>query len=77
MMPEVEIEYCVPCSLLSPALRAQETLLTEFGQDLDGVRLKTGDGGVFKVRMDGDLIWDENVAQLDLDDLKQRVHRRL
>lgn len=76
-MPDVEIEYCVPCSLLEPAQRAQEALLTTFGQDLDGVRLKPGDGGVFKVRFDGDLIWDENVADLDVQDLKARVGHRL
>ncbi len=38
-MTSVEIEYCVPCGLLDPAIERQTGLLDEFVQELDGVTL--------------------------------------
>jgi len=59
-MVEVEIEYCVPCGHLDRAQEMQRALLEEFGQELNAVRLKTGDGGVFKIRVDGEKIYDKD-----------------
>lgn len=76
-MTDVEIEYCVPCGRLDEAVRVQRQLLVEFGQDLDGVRLKTGDGGVFKIRVDGELVFDGQEARYDADELLEAVRERL
>ena len=77
-MTEVNIEYCVPCGLLEYAVETQETLLEEFGQDLDGVRLQPAHGGVFKVYADDDLIWDkiEHDGGIDLEAITEAVHDR-
>lgn len=75
-MADVEIEYCVPCGHLDKAIETQRTLLAEFGQDLDGVRLKTGDGGVFKVRVDGEEIFDKSQGY-DEGEIKQAVGDRI
>lgn len=56
-MSEVEIEYCVPCGNLPDAMDVQEEILSELGQEVDRVALKTGDGGDFKVRIDGELFY--------------------
>lgn len=56
----VEIQYCVPCGLLGDAERTQHELLTEYGRDIDGVRLVPGHGGVFRVRADGETVWDKD-----------------
>lgn len=66
-MASVEIEYCVPCGLLDPAIETQTRLLDEFGQELDGVTLTPGHGWVFIVRANGETIWDKNVHGADLD----------
>lgn len=58
-MADVEIHYCVPCGHLDWAIDTQRHLLTEFGEGLDGVRLKTGAGGVFTVAVDGEKIFDK------------------
>ncbi|QIO23030.1 SelT/SelW/SelH family protein [Haloarcula sp. JP-L23] len=78
-MTSVEIEYCVPCGLLEPAVEAQTRLLNEFGQELDGVTLTPGHGGVFIVRADGETVWDKGVhgADLDLELLVEAVGDRL
>jgi selenoprotein W-related protein len=55
---DVEIEYCVPCGLLDKAIEVERMLLAEFGSKLDSVRLRTGSGGVFKVRADAEEIFD-------------------
>ena len=77
-MTEVNIEYCVPCGLLEYAIETQETLLNEFGQDLDGVRLQPGHRGVFKVHAGGDLIWDkdEHDGEIDLESITESIYDR-
>lgn len=57
-MNTVEIEYCVPCGLLDPAVGVQRELLERFGRDLAGVRLTPGHGGVFEVSVDDELVFD-------------------
>lgn len=76
-MTEVEIEYCVPCGLLDRAIEVQRGLLEEFGGELDGVRLQTGDGGVFKVRVDGEQIYDKDQEGYDTEEVKKRVQEHL
>ncbi|MFB6219363.1 MAG: SelT/SelW/SelH family protein [Halobacteriaceae archaeon] len=76
-MTSVEIEYCVPCGHLDRAQQLQEALLEEFGQRLDGVRLATGDGGVFEVRVDGEQVFDVDEEAYDTDTIVERVGDRL
>jgi selenoprotein W-related protein len=66
-MTVIEIEYCVPCGLLNSAIETQTRLLNEFGQDLDGVTLTPGHGGVFIVTVDGEVIWKKDVHGANLD----------
>lgn len=78
-MTTVEIEYCVPCGLLESAIETQTRLLNEFGQDLDGVTLIPGHGGVFVVTTDDETIWDKEVhgSDLDLDLIVEAIADRL
>lgn len=57
MLPRVEIEYCTQCRwLLRAAWMAQE-LLTTFEQDLGGVTIVPGSGGVYDISVNGNVIW--------------------
>ena len=76
-MTSVEIQYCVPCGHLDRAIDTQRHLLEKFGQQLDGVRLKTGDGGVFKVWVDGDQVFDRKTQPYDLDSITEAVAARV
>lgn len=78
-MTSVEIEYCVPCGLLDPAIETQTRLLDEFGQDLDGVTLTPSHGGVFVVTANGETVWDKDVhgADLDIDLVVEAIDDRL
>jgi selenoprotein W-related protein len=60
MATDVEIEYCVPCGHLEKAIDTQRVILTEFGQKLRSVALLTGDKGVFKIRVNGEQIFDKS-----------------
>jgi selenoprotein W-related protein len=56
--PAVTIIYCTGCNwLLRSAWMAQE-LLSTFSEDLGSVALVPGTGGIFEIRLDGDLIWE-------------------
>ena len=49
--PRIEIEYCTQCRwLLRAAWMAQELLLT-FEQEVSGVTLIPGAGGIFEIRV--------------------------
>jgi selenoprotein W-related protein len=76
-MTDVEIEYCVPCGHLPRAQDLQGDILEEFGLQIDGVRLKTGDGGVFKVSVDDEVIYDKaEDGDLDRDALIEAINAR-
>lgn len=75
----VEIEYCTQCRwLLRAAWMAQELLLT-FEDELGGVTLVPGRGGVFEVRLDGETLWSRAGEGRfpDLRELKQRLRDRI
>lgn len=76
-MTDVEIEYCVPCGHLDRAQTLQGALLEEFGLELDGVRLATGDGGVFEVRVDGEQVFDKAEEGFDQEEIVDRVRERV
>ena len=77
--PVVEILYCRQCHwLLRAAWMAQELLMT-FEEELEGVTLRSGTGGVFVVSVDGTVVWsrkDEGRFP-DIVELKQRVRDRI
>ena len=55
--PRIEIEYCTQCRwLLRAAWMAQE-LLTTFPTELGEVALVPGTGGIFDIRVNGEVIW--------------------
>lgn len=72
-MPDVEIEYCVPCGFLDRAEDLQHVLLTTFGEQLDAVTLRTGANGVFRVTVDGERVYDKQADAFDVDEIVRRV----
>jgi selenoprotein W-related protein len=79
MLPRVEIEYCTQCRwLLRAAWMAQE-LLTTFEQDVGGVTLVPGTGGVYQISVDGTVIWSrkEQGRFPDIKELKRLVRDRV
>lgn len=72
----VEIQYCVPCGHLPRAMDIQKSLLERFGQKLEGVKLKTGDGGIFKVRVNDEEIYSKP-DEFDLDAVIGNIEARL
>ena len=56
--PSLSITYCTQCNwLLRSAWMAQEVLST-FGTAMGEVILVPGTGGIFEIRLDGELIWE-------------------
>lgn len=75
-MTSIEIEYCVPCGHLDQAQELQRAILTEYGQQVDSVSLVTGDGGIFEVRADGELLYDSDDEGYDETEIVDRVGER-
>lgn len=79
MTPRVEIQYCTQCRwLLRAAWMAQE-LLTTFEQDLGEVALAPGTGGIFEVKLDGEIIFSRKQEGRfpESKELKQLVRDRI
>jgi selenoprotein W-related protein len=52
----VDITYCTRCKFLLRAAWLAQELLTTFESDLDEVALRPGSGGIFEVRLNGEVI---------------------
>ena len=76
-MTAVEIEYCVPCGYLNRAEDVQHVLLSNFGEQLDSVTLRTGDHGVFTVAVDGETVFDKSEDDYDVDGIARLVRTQL
>ncbi len=79
MTPRVEIQYCTQCRwLLRAAWMAQE-LLTTFENELGELALVPGTGGIFEVRVDGEVIFSRNQEGRfpESKELKQLVRDRI
>lgn len=77
--PRVEIRYCTQCRwLLRAAWMAQE-LLTSFEDEIGEVALAPGSGGIFEVRVEGELLWSrkERGRFPELKELKQLLRDRI
>jgi selenoprotein W-related protein len=78
-MTRVAIEYCTQCRWLLRAGWMAQELLSTFGTDLTEVALLPGAGGVFRITVDGEQIWDRKVdgGFPEIAVLKQRVRDRI
>lgn len=77
--PHLSITYCTQCNwLLRSAWMAQEVLST-FSIEMGGVTLTPGTGGIFEIRLDGELIWERkrDGGFPDIKHLKQMVRDRI
>lgn len=54
--PRGEIEYCAQCRFVLRASWLAQELLFTFGQDLGAVALVPGAGGIFEVRLNGEVV---------------------
>lgn len=79
MPHRIEINYCVQCRwLLRAAWMAQE-LLSTFDGDIESLTLKPGTGGVFDIRLDGELLWSRKAQGRfpEITELKQILRDRI
>ncbi|WP_330632577.1 Rdx family protein [Halocatena halophila] len=76
-MTLVEIEYCVPCGFLERAESIQHALLENFGQQLEGVLLQTGEHGVLQVRIEDTVVYDKQEDTYDVDEIVRAVRNEL
>ncbi len=78
--PRLEIHYCTQCRwLLRAGWMAQELLTTFSDGELAEVALIPSRGGLFRILLDGEQLWDrkEEDGFPDIKTIKQRVRDRL
>ena len=73
--PVIEIVFCRQCRWLLRAAWVAQELLSTFEEELAGVTLRSGIGGVFLISIDGTVIWSrkEQGRFPDVVELKRRV----
>ena len=78
-MTRIEIEYCTQCRWLARAAWIAQELLAIFSMELDEVALRPGVGGVFRVRVNGEVVCDRVVdgGFVEMRVVKQRVRDRV
>ncbi|MBF6523509.1 SelT/SelW/SelH family protein [Nocardia farcinica] len=78
-MSRVAIEYCTQCRWMLRASWMAQELLSTFGTDLTEVALVPGTGGVFRITVDGEQVWERRAdgGFPEITVLKQRVRDRV
>ena len=73
--PTRTIEYCRQCRWLMRAAWMQQELLTTFAEELGGVTLIPGTGGIFEVRYGNVVLWSREQRERfpEITELKQIV----
>ena len=77
--PTIELEYCTQCRWLLRAAWLAQELLTTFEDELGGVTLVPGTGGIFEARLGDDILWSRKLEGRfpEAKELKQRVRDRI
>lgn len=76
-MSEVEIEYCVPCGFRDRAVDLERAILGALEHELDSLSLVMGDGGVFRVDVDGTTVYDKTEDEFDVDDIVRNIRKHI
>ncbi len=76
---QLEIEYCTQCRWLLRAAWLAQELLTTFESDIKGLSLVPGTGGIFEVRLNGEVIFSrkEQSRFPESKELKQLLRDRI
>lgn len=71
----VEIIYCRQCRWLHRAAWMAQELLMTFDEEIGEIALVPGTGGIFEVRVDGEIVWSRKDKGRfpDIKELKQSV----
>lgn len=77
--PRVEITFCIQCRWLLRAAWVAQELIATFADELGEAALVPGTGGVFEIRVDGELVWSrkEQGRFPEIAELKQLVRDRI
>jgi selenoprotein W-related protein len=76
-MATVELEYCVPCDFRRRALDVQAAVLAALEDDIDEFRLVMGADGVFRLSVDGEVVYDKQEEAFDVDGIVRSVRAKL
>jgi selenoprotein W-related protein len=77
--PRISIEYCSRCRFILRATWMAQELLMTFSDEIGEVALIPGQGGVFDVRIDGEVVYSKSVHGRfpEASELKQLVRDRI
>ena len=77
--PRIVITYCTQCRWLLRATWLAQELLTTFTTEVGELALQPGTGGVFRVAVDEEVLWDRRIEGgfPDLGPLKRMVRDRV
>jgi selenoprotein W-related protein len=77
--PRVEIEYCSQCRFILRASWLAQELLFTFGDELGEVALRPGTGGIFEVRLNGEVLWNKKQRERfpEPKEVKQLIRDRI
>ncbi len=77
--PQITIEYCSQCRFVLRATWLAQEILFTFGQDLGGVNLLPGRGGVFKVSLNEEVLFERSETGRfpESKELKQLIRDRI
>ncbi len=74
---ELTVDYCVECGYREKAVKAAEAILEEFEDELESARLVPSGGGIFRLSIDGQIVFDIEKQEFSRDKVIQAAAEKV
>lgn len=74
---QLTIDYCTECGYLDKAVEAAREVLAEYGESFDKAELVPSEGGVFRVSVESEVLFDIDEHQFSVKEIQERVGEHL
>lgn len=74
---DLTVDYCTECGYREEALETARFALEEFEAEIDSIRLVPSKGGIFRLSVDGEIIFDLEETDFSKDKIIEAIGERL
>lgn len=74
---KLTIDYCTECGYIDRALEAARLVMEDFGNDFEQIQLVPSEGGVFRVSIESEVVFDLDEEDYSVSKIREGVEEYL
>lgn len=74
---DLTIDYCTDCGHLDKAVEIVREVMDEYDESFEKAELVPSDGGVLRVSIESEIVFDLDEDEFSIDDIKRKVAEQL